>query len=126
VQTPEYCVLGAGEVAAVNAWLGPPGTVTPLHTDPHNNLLCQVVGAKYVRLYSPAHNEHMYPHQSGLTTNSSRVDARAPDLDAFPKFAQARGLECVLREGMALFIPKGWWHYVEALTLSMSVSFWWS
>ena len=37
-----YCVLGEGEVQSVNAWLGPAGTVTPLHHDPHHNLLAQV------------------------------------------------------------------------------------
>lgn len=47
IRTPEYCVLGkdeeeGGGVQAVNAWFGPPGTVTPLHTDPKHNLLCQV------------------------------------------------------------------------------------
>jgi ribosomal protein L16 Arg81 hydroxylase len=24
-----------------------------------------------------------------------------------------------------LYVPPGWWHYVRALTVSFSVSFWW-
>jgi hypothetical protein len=40
--TPDYCALGEGKLQAVNAWLGPAGTVTPLHHDPHHNLLAQV------------------------------------------------------------------------------------
>jgi hypothetical protein len=48
-------VLGDGEVHAVNAWLGPPGTVTPLHTDPHHNLLAQVRGAWTPRPTPTAH-----------------------------------------------------------------------
>ena len=47
--------------------------VTPAHTDPHHNLLAQVVGRKYVRLYAPPDLPRLYPFTSGLTTNTSQV-----------------------------------------------------
>lgn len=110
---------------AVNAWLGPARTVTPLHTDPHHNLLCQVLGAKLVLLFAPDQAARLYPFEAGLTTNSSQVDARAPDAARFPTYAAAKGLRCRLDAGQALYIPPGWWHYVESLSPSASVSFWW-
>lgn len=63
--------------------------VTPLHTDPHPNLLCQAVGRKYVRLYPPSAGPAMYPHAAGMHTNSGRVDVDRPDLHRFPLFGQA-------------------------------------
>ncbi|KAF2735302.1 Clavaminate synthase-like protein [Polyplosphaeria fusca] len=44
----------------MNVWLGPPGTVSPLHTDPWHNLLAQVFGEKYVRLYGPGESGRMF------------------------------------------------------------------
>lgn len=49
--TPEYCNFfdenSSEEPPDINAWFGPGGTVSPLHTDPKNNLLCQVGFTKF-------------------------------------------------------------------------------
>ncbi|XP_016078214.1 PREDICTED: lysine-specific demethylase 8 isoform X2 [Miniopterus natalensis] len=128
ISIPDYCCLGDGEEEeiTVNAWFGPPGTVSPLHQDPQQNFLAQVLGRKYIRLYSPQESEALYPHDTHLLHNTSQVDVENPDLEKFPKFAEAPFLSCILSPGELLFIPVKYWHYVRALDLSFSVSFWWS
>ncbi|XP_066131874.1 bifunctional peptidase and arginyl-hydroxylase JMJD5 isoform X1 [Saccopteryx bilineata] len=125
---PDYCCLGDGdeEQITINAWFGPAGTVSPLHQDPQQNFLVQVLGRKYIRLYSPQESEALYPHDTHLLHNTSQVDVESPDLEKFPRFAEAPFLSCVLAPGEILFIPVKYWHYVRALDLSFSVSFWWS
>uniref|UniRef100_UPI0037E95E39 lysine-specific demethylase 8 n=1 Tax=Semicossyphus pulcher TaxID=241346 RepID=UPI0037E95E39 len=125
---PDYCCLGKGEEddITVNAWFGPGGTVSPLHQDPQQNFLAQVVGSKYIRLYSPEDTDKLYPHQSQLLHNTSQVEVENPDTGRFPEFSAASYLECVLQPGEVLFIPVKHWHYVRSLELSFSVSFWWS
>ncbi|XP_029946167.1 lysine-specific demethylase 8 isoform X2 [Salarias fasciatus] len=128
IRLPDYCCLGEADEdhITVNAWFGPGGTVSPLHQDPQQNFLAQVVGSKYIRLYSPEDSDKLYPHQSQLLHNTSQVEVENPDGERFPRFAEAPYLECVLRPGDVLFIPVQHWHYVRALELSFSVSFWWS
>lgn len=122
------------EEPVLNAWFGPAGTVSPLHTDPYHNILCQVVGKKYVRLYNSAETPKLYPRSAakgdGLDmSNTSHVDVEG-DLIArdreFPLFKTASYLETILEEGECLYIPVGWWHYIRSLTVSFSVSFWWN
>ncbi|KAI9349992.1 hypothetical protein DFJ73DRAFT_832677 [Zopfochytrium polystomum] len=114
----------ARDDVSISAWFGPGGTVSPLHTDPRDNLFAQVMGRKYVRLYAPTETERVYPHEEEMLRNSSRVDAENPDLEAFPLFAEADYEDCIVEPGDLLFIPKGWWHYVRSLEVSFSVSFW--
>ncbi|XP_066545111.1 lysine-specific demethylase 8 isoform X2 [Amia ocellicauda] len=128
IRIPDYCCLGEEDEddITINAWFGPAGTVSPLHQDPQQNFLAQVVGRKYIRLYSQEETERVYPHQSRLLHNTSQVEVENPDLQRFPAFADAPYQECVLGPGEVLFIPVKHWHYVRALDLSFSVSFWWS
>ncbi|XP_027719001.1 bifunctional peptidase and arginyl-hydroxylase JMJD5 isoform X1 [Vombatus ursinus] len=125
---PDYCCLGNGEEEdiTINAWFGPAGTISPLHQDPQQNFLAQVLGRKYIQLYSPEESEFLYPHETQLLHNTSQVDVENPNLIKFPKFTKASYQSCILNPGQILFIPVKYWHYVRALDISFSVSFWWS
>ncbi|KAK7312418.1 hypothetical protein VNO77_36261 [Canavalia gladiata] len=123
---PDYCFTGGGELRSLNAWFGPAGTVTPLHHDPHHNILAQVVGKKYIRLYSSSFSEELFPYSGTMLSNSSQVDLDDIDETKFPKVQDLEFVDCILEEGEMLYIPPKWWHYVRSLTTSLSVSFWWS
>ena len=124
IETPLYCSLGSGGPCAVNAWFGPANTESPAHTDPKHNILCQIVGVKRVRLFAPNQTPRMYPREPP-SSNTSRVDVAAPDLEQFPLFSDAEFVDAVLLPGDAIYIPPEWWHHVVADTPSFSVSFWW-
>lgn len=124
-------VLDAAAVGSTNAWIGTAGTVTRAHFDSYDNLLCQVVGYKFVRLFAPSDGEFLYAigkkeGGSGTTAqgNVSAVDVEAPDYAAFPLFANATPFDAVIGPGDSLLIPRGWWHYVRSLTVSVSINFW--
>lgn len=99
-------------------WLGPRGTLTPWHHDLTNNLLVQVMGRKRVRMAPPwafarmRNSRHCFSDWGNEALPAGEGDAVTPPV-----------LETVIGPGEAIFLPVGWWHQVEALDLSASMSF---
>jgi hypothetical protein len=96
-------------------WLGPKGTLTPFHHDLTNNLLVQVMGRKRAFLVPSWEVGRM---RNSIHCFSSRSPADWRDGEDLPPL-----LECTIGPGDALFLPIGWWHHVEALDASISLSF---
>lgn len=72
---------------ALHIWLGPAGTISPAHTDPHHNLLAQVVGRKYVRLFAPSQTPLLYPMTRGDVGHDMHEPAAAAAGPVDPAFA---------------------------------------
>lgn len=117
--TPFPELLLPDKLTGVHFWFGPAGTVTPLHHDALNIIVAQVYGRKRFILISSQHLSNVYNHHGVY----SEVDAGSPDFTRFPRYQQAKRIEVILEPGEALFLPVGWWHYVEALDISMTLSF---
>lgn len=126
IRIPDYCCLYSEELdePLMNVWIGPSNTISPLHTDQYDNILCQVNGYKYIRLYDPVHNDAIQPYQSHLLSNTSPLGCK-PVFESNKCDGNIPYIECILKSGEMLFIPKAWWHYVQSFSISFSVSFWW-
>lgn len=109
----------SSESPYVRFWLGPAGTLTPLHCDDCNILFGQVTGHKQVRLIAP----YFYPRLYNTVEYMSEVDLENIDFARFPIMRDVPILEVTLKPGEFLFIPIGWWHWVRSLELSTSLTF---
>ncbi|MFV5550865.1 cupin-like domain-containing protein [Acinetobacter oleivorans] len=101
-------------------WFGPKGTFTPLHHDLTNNMLVQIYGRKKVTLIPALQVPHLY---NDHWVFSELSNANKIDFEKYPLARSITPVECILNAGEALFIPIGWWHSVESLDVSISISF---
>jgi len=105
-------------------WLGPAGTVTPLHADYDDNIFVQVWGSKRIFLAPPHHDVFLYPREANALLFGSPFDPEAPDFERFPLARQAALVECTVGPGDMLYVPAGWFHQVRSLTFSLSSNRW--
>lgn len=112
-------------------WMGN-HTVASAHWDMLENIACCAVGRRRFTLFPPEHVDNLYPGPLEPTPGGqvvSMVDFAAPDLDRYPRFADAvaAGEMAELEPGDALFLPSLWWHHVEGLgAFNAMINYWWS
>lgn len=102
-------------------FFGGKGSKVALHydIDMSHVFLNQIHGRKRVVLFSPDQSRYIYHHPY---TVASYIDINHPDYEKFPAQKLARGEEVMLYPGETLFIPSGYWHYIEYTDGGYSIS----
>jgi hypothetical protein len=112
-------------------WIGNAISVAT-HYDSNDNVACVVAGRRRFTLFPPDQVRNLYLGPLELTpagTPVSMVDVESPDLDRYPRFAEAleHAQTAELAPGDAVFIPYLWWHAVRSLDpVSILVNYWWN
>ncbi|MEY2563537.1 MAG: hypothetical protein QOH88_1730 [Verrucomicrobiota bacterium] len=109
---------GADIDGRVFFWLGPKGSMTPMHRDLGNVYLAQIRGRKSIKLI-PSKQLHLVYNESGYYSD---VDFERFSYDDFPLLRRAHISEVILNPGQMLFIPIGWWHHVKSLDRTISIT----
>lgn len=111
-------------------WIGNAAKVA-IHHDPSENIACVAAGRRRFTLFSPEQvgNLYMGPfHETPAGVQVSLVHLTDPDLDRYPRFAEAleAALTAELEAGDAIYIPYQWYHHVESLSpFNVLVNYWW-
>ncbi len=134
-----YCLPGVeqenrlefGEVEhSMRIWIGN-RTIVPAHYDIPDGLACVCAGRRRFTLFPPEQLANLYVGPVDFTPAGqpvSLVDLLNPDLDRYPRFAEAmkHALVADLEPGDAIYSPSMWWHHVQGLeSLNVLVNYWW-
>jgi len=111
-------------------WIGNAAKVAT-HNDPVENVAVVAAGRRRFTLFPPSAEPDLYMgphHPTPAGARISMVHVTAPDFDRYPRFASALEVAQVaeLLPGDAIFIPRDWFHHVEALErFNVLVNYWW-
>lgn len=126
----ENCLSILPRSVVPRIWLGTTSTVA-CHYDTSDNIACVVAGRRRFTLYPPDAVADLYVGPIDHTMAGQPVSLAAASAlgdPRFPRFeaARARAIVVELGPGDALFLPKLWWHSVEATApFNTLVNYWW-
>lgn len=117
--------------APAKLWIGNAAHVAP-HYDLKENVACVAVGRRRFTLFPPEQLPNLYVGPLDNTPAGAPISLVAvsdPDLDTYPRYAEAlaaaQGAE--LGPGDVIYIPYMWWHGVQALEpFNILVNYWWN
>ena len=117
--------------APAKLWIGNAAHVAP-HYDLKENIACVAVGRRRFTLFPPEQLPNLYVGPLDNTPAGapiSLVELAKPDLEKFPRFAEALAAaqSAELDPGDVIYIPYMWWHGVQALeSFNVLVNYWWN
>ncbi|CAK9103964.1 Arginase 1 [Durusdinium trenchii] len=119
-----FVVGGRDQAPIVNLWSASAGSVTPVHYDPFHNTFVQVAGTKRFLLFPPAAAPALYLHpRLHLRHRQAQVNLNDVDLERFPRAQELEApLVVTVGPGDVLYLPPYWFHQVESLNDTVSVS----
>ena len=78
-------------------------------------------GKKEVILFDQKQNKHLYKIPHSLITRED-IDFSNPDFKKWPALKNAQGYSAKLEHGNVLYMPEGYWHYMQYKTPGFSMS----
>jgi Cupin-like domain len=107
-------------------FIGPGGTTQNLHQDMWGTFfwMAQLAGRKRWILFSPDQKEFLYPPKDKTAAGSAPLPIQPdkPDPERYPLFKKARGLECICGPGDLIIVPRDWFHWVQSLDPTVSLT----
>ncbi|XP_011159695.1 HSPB1-associated protein 1 [Solenopsis invicta] len=109
-------------------WIGSKGAHTDCHWDTYGyNLVAQIHGRKKWLLYPP--NADLIPvrlpYEESTVYSRFNIYCLSEEEEDYVLNIEEKPKLITLEPGDVLFIPNGWWHYVESLDqITMSVNIW--
>lgn len=106
-------------------WVTSPGIRTHTHFDDDHNFNIQVIGRKRWVLWPPNQTRNLCPFpRLHPLRHKSRVDFELPDqrLQACNEYSLSEAMTVDVEPGDVLYVPPFWWHTVETISPSASLS----
>ncbi|MDQ1096569.1 MULTISPECIES: cupin-like domain-containing protein [Chryseobacterium] len=102
-------------------FFGGEGSITRNHIDIDMShvFITQFQGIKRIWLFPWEQSDLMYKLPYNF---HSLANIKEPDYNEFPGLRYINGYEAVIKPGETLYIPSGWWHYIQYETEGYSVS----